>query len=78
MDEVYSIMQFQAESKGVELVKSISSNVPQNIKTDPKRFKQILFNLIGNALKFTFSGTVEIRVSYEGPTIFNPNAKLKT
>jgi signal transduction histidine kinase len=35
------------------------------VKSDQKRFKQILFNLIGNAVKFTFQGNVKVAVSYK-------------
>ena len=38
----------------------ISEAVPEIIKTDQKRLKQILFNLIGNAIKFTFKGSIDI------------------
>ena len=34
------------------------------IRTDKKRYKQVLFNLLGNAVKFTFSGSITIRLSY--------------
>jgi len=38
--------------------------VPEFIKSDEKRFKQILYNLIGNALKFTFKGGIKVNVTY--------------
>lgn len=41
----------------------IDENVPQNIVIDPKRYKQVIFNLIGNSLKFTFSGGITVEVS---------------
>ena len=37
--------------------------------TDPKRYKQILFNLIGNAIKFTFNGYIKVNVSVDGPLL---------
>ena len=35
------------------------------VKSDQKRFKQVLFNLIGNAVKFTFSGGITVSMSYQ-------------
>lgn len=39
------------------------------IKSDQKRYKQILFNLLGNALKFTFLGFIETRVSFVNDSV---------
>jgi signal transduction histidine kinase len=36
------------------------------IKTDVKRYKQVLFNLLGNAVKFTFQGSIQVEVTYIG------------
>ena len=44
---------------------SISNRVPETILSDLKRLKQVLFNLIGNAVKFTFKGHVGIAVDYD-------------
>ena len=39
--------------------------MPDSINSDEKRYKQILYNLVGNALKFTLEGTIDILVSRE-------------
>ena len=39
--------------------------MPDTINSDEKRYKQILYNLVGNALKFTLEGTIDILVSRE-------------
>ena len=63
-DEVFSSFWRDASEKGVRLVNSTDS-VP-TVMIDGHRFRQILFNLIGNAVKFTAAGSVEVRATYSG------------
>ena len=58
-------MDCQAKYKGVDLICEVAADVPIKIKSDPKRIKQILFNLIGNALKFTEKGFVKVKAELE-------------
>jgi signal transduction histidine kinase/DNA-binding response OmpR family regulator len=53
----------RAASKGVELVVSMPPELPRLVVGDPGRFRQVLFNLIGNAVKFTDSGWIELELS---------------
>lgn len=55
----------QAFDKGVELVCHVDGGVPEKVYGDELRFRQILFNLVGNAVKFTEQGDVCIRVTPE-------------
>jgi signal transduction histidine kinase/CheY-like chemotaxis protein/HPt (histidine-containing phosphotransfer) domain-containing protein len=54
----------RAEEKGIGLAAKINDEVPHMLVSDPARLRQILFNLVGNALKFTKRGHVSVTVNY--------------
>ncbi len=62
-DSVLRMFSFQAKEKGIKLSCSFDSDVPKYVKGDPIRLRQILVNLIGNAVKFTSKGGAEMAVS---------------
>ncbi len=53
----------QAHQKGLELLFDFASDVPDSMRGDELRFRQVMINLVGNALKFTQRGSVVVRVS---------------
>jgi signal transduction histidine kinase/BarA-like signal transduction histidine kinase len=61
---VCNLLNQSAFDKGIQLAYSIQSNVPTTIIADEYRLRQILLNLVGNAIKFTTHGQVSISVSY--------------
>lgn len=60
--DIASLMQVKADSKGLKIVISFENPIPETIMTDPTRLRQILINLLGNAIKFTETGYVELRI----------------
>ena len=62
VNEVLQLIAPQAYKKNIEIVSYVDPNVPETIKSDATRLRQILTNLIGNAVKFTHEGGIVIRV----------------
>ncbi|CAN1209646.1 hypothetical protein TUMEXPCC7403_05440 [Tumidithrix helvetica PCC 7403] len=57
------MLQLKANLKGLQLIFEVKTDLPQFISTDEKKLRQILINLLGNAIKFTDRGSVTLRVS---------------
>ena len=65
LDTTVSLLSAQAHSKGLELPTYVAPDVPGSLVGDDGRIRQILLNLIGNAIKFTETGGVSVEVSVE-------------
>ncbi|MBL9076773.1 MAG: response regulator [Planctomycetes bacterium] len=69
VEDVVSLMRVRASSKGLELERSFAGPLPRSVPTDPMRLRQILLNLVGNAIKFTADGGVEVQVAFDQATV---------
>ena len=61
VDSLENMLRLKAEAKGLQLIFEQTPDVPQYIKTDEGKLRQVLINLIGNAIKFTSEGGVTLR-----------------
>ncbi|MEZ2603175.1 two-component sensor histidine kinase BarA [Kluyvera intermedia] len=62
LDEVVTLLAHSAHDKGLELTLNIRNDVPDNVIGDPLRLQQVITNLVGNAIKFTENGNIDVLV----------------
>ncbi len=77
VEDVLQILAPSAHDKGLELLPIIYSDVPRLLLGDPLRIKQVLTNLVGNAIKFSETGNVVVRVSAEPRELHKTLLKLE-
>lgn len=65
IEETVGLFAEQAQGKGLELIAQIAPNMPHALRGDPPRIRQILINLVGNAVKFTTKGEIVVRVGID-------------
>ena len=68
LNSLKEMLQLKANSKGLHLVFENTNDLPQYIQTDEAKLRQVLINLLDNAIKFTEHGTVTLRVSSQAET----------
>ncbi len=77
LDEVEDIFCLKAESKSLQLIFERSENLPRYVCTDSVKLRQVLINLINNAIKFTNSGGISVNISSFNPLITPPTPLAK-
>jgi signal transduction histidine kinase/CheY-like chemotaxis protein/purine-cytosine permease-like protein len=65
VDQLADLFELQAGAKGLRFVREFDSGLPQWVRADERRLRQILINVIGNAVKFTDRGEVVLRIRHE-------------
>ena len=74
---IHLMFQFKASSKGVDLLLEKAANLPKYIHTDESKLRQVLVNLVGNAVKFTPTGYICLRASVP-PVVPEDEAEAET
>jgi len=75
LSDIISLMRPRAMEKGLEFGVTFQGPIPRLIQSDPLRLRQIFVNLLGNAVKFTKSGRIDMRITDEGAG--GPKVKLR-
>jgi PAS domain S-box-containing protein len=65
IESTLGMFQLQAEEKGIVLESAVERPIPESVVSDPKRFRQVLINMLGNAVKFTDAGKVKLTVKMD-------------
>ncbi len=65
LSELDTLLSLKASEKGLRLIVSTAPDLPERVWTDPLRLRQVLLNVVGNAIKFTERGSVAIRVGIQ-------------
>ena len=65
VDEIQKLFSIKAGEKGIVLLTEIDPKLPRGLMLDEVRLRQVLFNVVGKALKFTDKGHVKIRAGFE-------------
>lgn len=70
LDDLEKMFRFKADNQGLQLKFELAKNLPQYIITDEIKLRQVLINLINNAIKFTSEGVISVRVKSQNLTDF--------
>ncbi|PIE70725.1 MAG: hypothetical protein CSA22_06125 [Deltaproteobacteria bacterium] len=68
LEDTTDVLALRAAEKGIDYIVNISPDTPLNLSGDPGRIRQILINLVGNAIKFTYQGEICVRIKKTSET----------
>ncbi len=77
LDDLEAMFSLRAKSKGLSLEFERGDKVPQHIKADEKKLRQVLINLLGNAIKFTKVGGITLRVKVNTAELIPPTLRFE-
>ncbi len=77
LEDIRSLLRLQALDKALDFRIDLDSSIPKMITSDPTRLRQILLNLIGNAIKFTTQGHVHVDVAWSARGELDLHGKMK-
>lgn len=69
LKDIYAMIAVRAHEKGIKFIIQYDTEIPSTLSTDPSHLRQIIMNLLANAIKFTDQGQVTLRVEADGKTI---------
>ncbi|WP_062151592.1 PAS domain S-box protein [Beggiatoa leptomitoformis] len=76
LDGLHDLFHLQAINKDLNVIFQIADNIPHYIRTDENKLRQVLINLLGNAIKFTNQGDITLTVSHVNAPATNNKARL--
>jgi len=77
LDDVLNIFRFESANKGLSLTGIVADNLPLYLKGDAFRLKQVITNLVANAVKFTPKGWVAVRISMDDTKLTDGRIRLR-